>query len=166
MLPCFPSKEVTSVSSGSWKLNGNSCLPAGRTVTSPLSVTEKAKIFNSRRCSGFYLFSGVQHKQLLNDNGAISFNCGFNLLETSVLKNPSSVFLSHVDLVSLGYADVKKKSVVLGNRMVPVLPQRGGSCSIVLTVNMFSSSSIAQHVSNAVFFFSFCCTRPGTHVCI
>ncbi|TNN41463.1 hypothetical protein EYF80_048369 [Liparis tanakae] len=35
MLPCFPSKEVTSVSSGSWKLKGNSCLPAGRTNASP-----------------------------------------------------------------------------------------------------------------------------------
>lgn len=36
--------------------------------------------------------------------------------------------------------------------MVPEHAQRGGSCSIVLTVNMFSSSSAAQRVSNAVFF--------------
>lgn len=41
----------------------------------------------------------------------------------------------------------KKKSAV-----VLVLAQRGGSCSIVLTANMFSSSSTAQRVSNAVFF--------------
>lgn len=43
MLPCFPSKEVTSVSSGSWKLKGNSCRPAGRTVDSPLSAAEKGR---------------------------------------------------------------------------------------------------------------------------
>lgn len=36
--------------------------------------------------------------------------------------------------------------------MVSLHAQRGGSCSIVLTVNMFSSSSLSQHVSNAVFF--------------
>lgn len=43
MLPCFPSKEVTNVSSGSWKLKGNSCLPAGRMVTSPLSEERRKK---------------------------------------------------------------------------------------------------------------------------
>lgn len=35
----------------------------------------------------------------------------------------------------------------------PVLAQRGGSCSIVLTESMFSSSCIIQPVSTALFFF-------------
>lgn len=36
--------------------------------------------------------------------------------------------------------------------MARVLAQRGGSCSIVLTENMFSSSCITQPVSTALFF--------------
>lgn len=39
--------------------------------------------------------------------------------------------------------------------MAAVLAQRGGSCSIVLTENMFFSSCITRPVSNALFFFSF-----------
>lgn len=35
-------------------------------------------------------------------------------------------------------------SLSLGNHMAAVLAQRGGSCSIVLTENMFSSSCIIQ----------------------
>lgn len=38
--------------------------------------------------------------------------------------------------------------------MASLHAQRGGSCSIVLTENMFSSSCIIQHVSTAVFFLS------------
>lgn len=46
----------------------------------------------------------------------------------------------------------KNLSVFLCNHMVSVLAQRGGSCSIVLTENMFSSSYIMQLVSAALFF--------------
>lgn len=46
----------------------------------------------------------------------------------------------------------KNLSVFLCNHMVSVLAQRGGSCSIVLTENMFSSSYIMQPVSAALFF--------------
>lgn len=48
--------------------------------------------------------------------------------------------------------------------MASLLAQRGGSYSIVLTENMFSSSCIIQHVSTAVFFSLCVATQVLEHV--
>lgn len=45
--------------------------------------------------------------------------------------------------------------------MASVLTQRGGSSSIVLTENMFSSSYVTEPVSAALFFSLACRTGPG-----
>lgn len=58
-------------------------------------------------------------------------------------------------------------SAFLCNHMAPVFARRGGSCSIVLTENMFSSSCITQQVSNALFFFSLLLHRSrNTCLCL
>lgn len=54
----------------------------------------------------------------------------------------------------------------LCNHMVALLAQRGGSFSIVLTENMFSSSDITQLVSTLLGSLHSCSTNPGTRVLV
>lgn len=76
--------------------------------------------------------------------------------QTRIRHKATSIKLPHSQGRSLKHDACRNRnlSVFLCNHMASVLAQRGGSCSIVLTENMFFSSCITQPFSKALFFFA------------